>query len=49
MPVEVQRGGTEATEPSTIQDPGQLITIHALEDGYVFVPDSPNLAYEFLK
>ena len=44
---EAKRGGTEAIVPRPIEEPGQMIVIHAVPDGNWIVPEIPSLAQEF--
>ena len=44
---EAARGGTEATAPRPIKEPGQHITIHSVEQEKTFDPETTSLALEF--
>ena len=48
---EETRGGTEATKPKPIEEPGQSITIDDTPSGEssYFWPETPSLAKEFLE
>ena len=48
MPEEAKRGGTEANVPVPIEDEGQSINIHAVNDKAAIFPETPDLAQEFL-